>query len=67
MSDVPTAPLCIVEGCERLSALSSVAQGKFWEFTTYYCSDCYEKLLEGIDVVIDTSRIIAVRRPRIPD
>lgn len=56
-----TAPNCIAEGCDQVSALSSVACDKFFTFTTFFCSDCYKKLLTGEDLVIDTSRLIVSR------
>jgi hypothetical protein len=57
------APDCIVIGCPNLSALSSVASDNYWTFTTYYCANCYEDLLNGKPLEIELSRIIAERRP----
>ena len=56
-----TAPNCISEDCDQVSALRSVAHDQFFSFTTFFCSDCYEKLRAGKDVPIDTSRLIVKR------
>ncbi len=49
MSNEASAPTCIVQGCEKLSALSSTAEDQFFSFTTFYCADHYEGLTEGGD------------------
>ena len=62
MNQQPTAPTCIVEGCEQLSALSAQAEDQFFRFTTFYCANCYEKLVNGEDVRIQMDRIVSERR-----
>ena len=62
-----TAPTCVVDGCNRLSALSAVATGRFWRFRTNYCSDCYQKLVDGADLTLDPSRIVLERISREPE
>ena len=61
-----TAPTCIVTTCDNVSALSSVASDQFFNFRTFYCSDCHQKLRDGEDLAIDTALII-VERNREPD
>jgi hypothetical protein len=58
-----TAPACIVADCNELSALSVRAEGKFWIFTSYYCSECYAKLLKGERPKIDTARLWVEPKP----
>lgn len=53
-----TAPTCIAEDCDQVSALSSIASDQFFTFTTFFCSDCYQKLRNGERLTIDTSRLI---------
>ena len=57
----PTAPTCIVLDCAELSALASIATDQFFSFTTYFCAAHYEQLLAGLDVAIDSSRVIIER------
>ena len=61
MPEFTETPSCITDGCETPSSLSSTATGHFWNFTTYYCAECYEKLAHGEDSKIDASRIIVER------
>ena len=58
-----TAPSCIVADCDELSALSVRAEGKFWTFVSYYCSECYAKLMAGERPPIDTSRLWVEAKP----
>ena len=60
----PAAPTCIVLKCENLSALSSTAEDTFWRFTTFYCANCYEKLLAGEDIEIDKTRVMLESQSR---
>jgi hypothetical protein len=53
-----TAPMCIVIGCERLSALTDVTRGQFWSYHAHYCSDCYTGLLRGERQDIDPARLV---------
>ena len=61
LSNQPTAPSCIVEECDELSALTSTAKDQFFAFTTYYCAAHYEALTNGDDLPIDVSRVILDR------
>jgi hypothetical protein len=58
MNEHSTAPPCAIAGCKNISALSSTAVGRFWKFRTNYCAECYEKLLRGEALDIDTTLII---------
>ena len=62
MNEHQTAPNCIAKDCDKPSALLLVATDDFFSFSTYYCSDCHEKLRNGQDLEIDTSRIKVERR-----
>lgn len=64
MEGTATAPVCIVVGCEELSALSSTARCQFFTLTTYYCASCYQRLLDGEDLQIEAGRIIVERSDR---
>lgn len=55
------SPVCATRGCNQLSSLSETATGRFWNFTTHYCSDCYEKLTYGVFLEVDTGCISVVR------
>lgn len=57
MTTKPTAPTCIVVGCNELSCLADTARGKLWTFRAVYCSKCYLELQAGIEREIDRSRI----------
>ena len=57
-----TAPTCIADDCANVSALSSIARDEFFSFTSFFCSDCYQKLRAGENMTIDTARLIVERR-----
>jgi hypothetical protein len=61
MQERQTAPSCIVDGCDEVSALSAVASGRFWRFTTFYCGHHYQGLVEGECPSIDLSRVMVER------
>jgi hypothetical protein len=52
-----TAPVCVVIGCERLSALTDTAVGKLYRFLSYYCAECYEQIADGKLLEIDFARL----------
>jgi hypothetical protein len=57
MTAQPTAPVCIVIGCDELSSLLDVTDGMFWRFEAAYCTKCYMDLQAGIRHDIDLSRL----------
>ena len=57
MADVE-ATRCIVEGCERVAALSDVTRGDFWTYRADYCSTCFEEMVSGRLLKIEASRLV---------
>lgn len=55
-----TAPTCIVLGCDQLSALTDVTEGRYWGYLGHYCAGCYLELTEGRNPEIDVSRLTVV-------
>jgi hypothetical protein len=57
LSETPTAPICFVVGCDKLSALTDVARGRFWVIEAHYCAECYTALANGEERKIDQTRL----------
>jgi hypothetical protein len=56
------APECVVVGCRRLAALTDVATSRHWRYLAHYCAECYARLLEGVELEMELTRIVVERR-----
>ena len=57
LSELTQKPLCVVRGCRDRSDLTSIAADDFYRFTTFYCTACYRRLLDGENLHVDANRL----------